>query len=120
MNPQAQALLDAILAKPKAELSKNDKAVLRARRDYLTKKQTEEYKSILKGKNEEPEVKKDETSNPEEARAIIAGRDLSELNSTELRRVAVRLGVPHKKTNKEELLVAIDTVLGQDATNTPE
>lgn len=119
MNPEAQKIFDDILKKPKAELTSNDKAFLRARRDYLSKKQTEDYKDVLKSKAKEEPVK-DESSNNEEAIEIIAGRDLSELNARDLRRVAVRLGVPHKGTSRDELLVAIDTKLGQGVANQPE
>lgn len=58
MNPEAKDKLNEILQKRSEELNKEDKAFLRARRSYLNKMQTEEYKDILHEKSEEP---KDQT-----------------------------------------------------------
>lgn len=52
MNPEAKAELNRILEKDRNELTEQDKAFLRARREYLGKKTREDYKDIIKGKNE--------------------------------------------------------------------
>jgi hypothetical protein len=118
MNKEAQLIFDLILSKPKAELTQIDIAFLKARSSYLTLEQTAEYKDILKSK--EPKPLEDKSSQKEEALSIIAGRNLSDLTSKELRRIAVRLGVIHKNTTREELLLGINTVLGQEIADKPE
>lgn len=117
MNPESVEELKNILTKSPAELTAYEKAVLRARRDYLTKAQKDEYKAALKGDNE-PEAGPD--TQPEDARAIIGGRDLETLPKKDLMRVASRLDVPHRGTTKQALIDAIQTKLGPEAANDPE
>lgn len=50
MNPEAQAVLDAILKKEPETLNQQEITFLRARRSYLKKSQLEEYESILETK----------------------------------------------------------------------
>ena len=47
MNPEAKEYLDLILSKSPSELTKDQLSFLKARRNYLTDAQKEDYKSIL-------------------------------------------------------------------------
>lgn len=117
MDPRSKELFDRITEKPVEELTSEDKAFLQARRSYLSKVQKEEYKSILK---EEIKEKKSGGNLPEQAEQIIGDRDLDQLSSGELRKVATRLGIPQQGTNRQELLVAISTKMGPDVITKPE
>ena len=50
LNTEAQAVLDKIVVKSIPELSAENIAFLRARRSYLSNKQLDKYKSVLKDK----------------------------------------------------------------------
>lgn len=54
MNQEAQAALDAILAKNPQVLTRDEIAFLRARQSYLKDSQKEEYKSVLSPKEDKP------------------------------------------------------------------
>lgn len=57
INPEARAELDRILEIDVDELTPEEIAFLRARRDYLKKDQLEEYDSILNPKETKPAKK---------------------------------------------------------------
>ena len=60
MNPEAQEILNKILAKSPESLRPDEIAFLKARRSYLKTSQLEEYESVLETKPPEKEpVKKD-------------------------------------------------------------
>ena len=59
MNPEAQEVLNKILAKTPEELNEQERAFLKARSSYLKKAQLEEYDSILNPKVEVYVAKKD-------------------------------------------------------------
>lgn len=52
MNPEAQEVLNKILAKEPTVLTEDEAKFLRARRDYLKKSQLEEYVAVLNPKVE--------------------------------------------------------------------
>ena len=61
MNPEAREELDRIVAIEPVALTEYEAGFLRARRDYLTKEQTEVYADVLKAKEvkaEKPETPK--------------------------------------------------------------
>jgi len=58
MDSKSREYLDKILAKTIAELTREEKAFLRARRSYLRKSQLEEYADILNQTSEKETVKK--------------------------------------------------------------
>lgn len=61
MNPEAQAVLEGILAKDKSTLTDDEVAFLRARRSYLNDEQTKRFADVLEGeKSSKKSSKKDE------------------------------------------------------------
>lgn len=96
LDPDSQAVLDAIVEKEPAALSTDDIAFLQARSSYLTDKQKATYSKELKAKIEpvEPEP------------------DPRELNLTQLKNKAKGLGLAYKGLSKEQLEQDIATVEG--------
>jgi hypothetical protein len=56
----------------------------------------------------------------EEAIELVAGRSLTEISTNGLRVIADKIGVPETTTNREELIVAISTIMGVSAQGLPE
>ena len=55
MNPEAREELDRILGIEPSRLTFDERAFLRARRDYLKKSQAEEYAQVIKQEDQAPE-----------------------------------------------------------------
>lgn len=76
MNPEAQVVLEKILAKDKSTLTGDEKAFLRARRSYLNDEQTKRFADVLDDS--------DETSSPFDSLTLPALKKLAEENEVDL------------------------------------
>lgn len=98
MNPEAREVLDKILQKNIAELTKEEIGFLQARRIYLTKKQKETLKEVLN------KVLKPEKPQP----------DPNHIPYKELQRKAKSLGYPYVGIKREDLECCIATAEGPE------
>ena len=71
MNTEARDIFDRITMKVPSELTKDDIAFLKARRDYLRPEQKQIYAEILKGT---PEMSPDEKANFVKANGIAVAK----------------------------------------------
>lgn len=102
LNQADQQALDAVLAKPVTELTEADRALLRARRSYLTQAQREKYLDDTSGDDSAP----DETTSDSTADASGDGEsvDYETLSYKELVALAKERGV--KANGKAEDIIA--------------
>lgn len=56
MDAESRVMLDTILSKPIGQMTETEKAVVRARRSYLTEAQCEDLAEVLEEKEEKGEV----------------------------------------------------------------
>mgnify|MGYP001594940224 CR=1 FL=1 len=94
MNPEAQEVLNKILAKSPAELNRAERDFLRARRSYLKPVQVEEYKEVLEEKEKPVKVVEqvaDDTQPP------------TYISTSSLQLKATELGINPRKKTREQL-----------------
>lgn len=103
MDELSQAKFDEVVAKDIVELSDSDILFLQARRGYLNKEQKAKFASVLKEKVE-----------------IEVPVDATYVSLRDLKIKASKLGIDHKGKNREEIEVAISTILGPAGANQPE
>ena len=112
MDPLSQKRLDEITEKEILALTDAEKLFLKARRDYLNKKQLDTYAEVL-------EANVGLTEPPTESVASFIGGN-AKLSYRDLQRKAKTYGLPYIGISRESLLEQLSSIEGPVATGNPE
>lgn len=110
MNPEAQKELDRILAKEPRTLTEEEKAFLRARREYVGKTSRSKFADVFKEVPPEPEAPVKDPETIVDVASIDPPTTVIDEDYEILLQKAKDLGYPvDEKATKEELKMLIDS-----------